>query len=371
MASKLSMHTDNVSANPEFVTTNAKRALPLLPSSARLETIPALKAVIPARAALAGFAQALKQSPISGIAQDAFSVIESVGALQMQGEALELTTALQGCEGCYASDSLARHIATRQMSHENLSGEPVGSTLALDLAAALAGKPTSIRRGDATDVSCTTADENRLNLSSPTGAERLQVLLDNWHGFVQSDSGDLDPLLMAAAANGQWMALRPFSEQNVAVGQLLTSLLLCEEDLLPAPALPLSLYFSRRSSRHWQFLYEAVAHGEHGTWLQFFMTAVAEASIDATTQLMKWEQLNVKMRDVMKELLPKEPTPELLSVCYKPSFGLAELGESGLARRQTATAWMQRLVSAGVLSEVRLGNHKRYINNAVLSLLAS
>lgn len=366
---RLPMQSDKVSAPPKSV--QSKQALPMLPAASRFETIDTLKAAIPARAALATFAQALKQSSISDTATSAFSVLESVGALQMQGEALELSASLSAGDDCHTSDILHRHILARRYAHTHLTSEPVGSLLALDLAAALHGKPTAIRRSAAPDKSCSIVDENFLNLTPPTGAERLQALLENWHSFIQRDSGDLDPLIMAAAANGQWMALRPFSHQNIAVGQLLTLLLLCEEDLLCAPALPLSLYLSRRSNRHWQFLYHAVAFGDHLAWLRFFMTAVTEACIDATDQLLQWERKNVSMKEAMHELLPKPPSDALLEVCYKPSFGLADLSDCGLARRQTATAWMQRLLDAGLLSEVRIGKHKRYINKDVMSLLTA
>jgi Fic family protein len=176
---------------------------------------------------------------------------------------------------------------------------------------------------------------------------------------------------MVAAAHGQWNALQPFTYENIANGQLLSSLLMCEEDLLPAPALPISLYFSRRAERHWEFMYQAAAHGDHAAWIQFFMTAVTEASIDATAQLMRWEQLKQALAESMRVNLPKEPTMALIEVCNRPSFGLAELSEAGLTRRQTASAWMQRLVSEGVLVEMRVGKEKRYINKGVLHLLTS
>ena len=71
----------------------------------------------------------------------------------------------------------------------------------------------------------------------------------------------------------------------------------------------------------------------------------------------------------MRSNLPKEPSLALIDVCNRPSFGLAELSYVGLSRRQTASAWMQRLISQGVLTELRVGKEKRYINNAVLNLL--
>jgi len=362
------MHTDDVSATTETILPRHRCNLPFLPDSQRLETIAALKAAIPARAALAGFAQALKQSSMADVALDIFCLIESVGALQLSGRIVELRTALQASQTSQIPE-LACHNKARISAHERLSREPVSCSLALDLASAMSGDPVSVRRGDTVNEASTTAYSAFSKWTPPNGAERIQTLLENWQTFVQMSSGDLDPVIMVAAAIGQWNALQPFTDENIANGQLLLSLLMCEEDLLPAPALPVSLYFSRRAERHWEYMYQAAAQGNHAAWIQFFMTAVTEASIDATEQLMQWEKLKNNLAESMSKHLPKEPSTSLIDVCNRPSFGLADLSDAGLGRRQTATAWMQRLVSEGVLSEMRVGKEKRYINVGVLSLL--
>lgn len=361
------MHRGNLSERTKTVTHRLRCNLPLLPEPQRIETIAALKAAIPARAALAGFAQALKQSSMASAAVNAFCLIESVGAVQLSGSVVELRAALQASDSGQMPE-LSRHSSTRMAAHKRLIAEPVGSSLALELASSLHSSPVSVRRGDVSD-DVSSGRSLFSKWTPPAGSERIQTLLDNWQGFVQESSGDLDPLIMVAAAHGQWNALQPFTHKNIANGQLLSSLLMCEEDLLCAPALPISLYFSRRSERHWEFMYQAAANGDHAAWIQFFMTAVTEASIDATAQLMQWEQLKQILGESMRVNLPKEPSMALIDVCNRPSFGLAELSDAGLSRRQTASAWMQRLVSEGVLAEIRVGKEKRYVNNSVLNLL--
>ena len=362
------MHTGNLSERTKAVSPRHRFNLPTLPDPQRLETIAALKAAIPARAALAGFAQALKQSSMAASAIETFCLIESVAALQLGGSDVDLRAALQASESGQVP-ALSRHYAARIDAHKRLLEEPVSCSLALELASSLQNAPVLIRKKATCDDFQSSACASFSQWNPPTGLERIQTLLDNWQSFIQQDSGDLDPLIMVAAAQGQWNALQPFTHENIANGQLLSALLLCEEDLLPAPALPISLYFSRRAERHWTFMYQAVAKGDHAAWIQFFMTAVSEAAIDATRQLMCWEQLKQTMAVSMQAHLPKEPSAALIDVCNRPSFGLAELSDAGLRRRQTATSWMQRLVSEGLLAEMRVGKEKRYINKAVLNVL--
>lgn len=363
------MHTDNLSDNSKTVSPSHRCSLPPLPDSHRFETVAALKAVIPARTALAGFSQALKQSSMTDIAMEVFCLMESVGALQLSGSVVELKVALQASESGQLSE-LTRHNTARIAVYKRLTAEPVCCSLALELASTLCSSPVSVRRAHLSEDIDSNASSPFSKWMPPVGSECIQSLLDNWQGFIQMHSGDLDPLIMIAAAHGQWNALQPFTQENTASGQLLSSLLMCEEDLLPAPALPVSLYFSRRAERHWQFMYQAAAYGDHAAWIQFYMTAVTEAAIDATEQLMQWERLKLAMAETMRIHLPKEPSTALIDVCSRPSFGLTELSNAGLNRRQTASAWMQRLVSIGTLGEVRIGKEKRYVNHEVMSLLS-
>jgi len=323
-------------------TRKEQRELPLLGSASRFETVQALKAAIPARAALAGLTQALKQSPLSRSAINAFSLQESVGLLQLDGDVVNLASSFQ-VSPAYSSSKLSRLLELRTDSHHRLRNNPVSSTLAIDLAARLHGSPVSIRRGDRPDDSDAAIyalsrsnaplnEPHRLREPvPPSGAERLQVMLENWQGFIQK----------------------------------------CEEDLLPAPVLPLSLYLSRRADSYWMQLNDAVRLGDPNSWLSYFMAAVTGAANNATAQLMMWESVQQELLGDMKKLLPKEPSGELLAVCIQPSFGLADLSEAGLTRRQTASSWMQRLVAAKVLSEQRIGKQKRYINIKVLELLST
>lgn len=357
-------------ANTPRAATNFLRTLPKLPVAARIETISALKSCLPARAALAAFSQALKQSALGSIATESYALLDSVGAIQLQGLPVDLPSALQDSR-LGSQPELQRLVAARSRARGRLSSEPVGSSMALELASDLEGKPVSVRRGDGQHLESDSNDRSYSQLPLPQGAEKLQALLEDWQSFVQRSSADLDPLLMAAAAHGQWIALRPFTHANISLCQLLTALLFTEEGLLPDPALPLALYFSRHAEKYWQNLHNAVVHADHGSWIQFFMTAVEESSVEAIDQLARWQSCSSELGAAMNSCLPKTPSDSLIQTCSRPSFGLADLAQSGLARRQTASAWMQKLVETGVIEELRIGKEKRYINRKVVALLLS
>ena len=146
-------------------------------------------------------------------------------------------------------------------------------------------------------------------------------------------------------------------------------LLLVEEDLLPAPMLPLSLHVSRHADACWQALHASRASAHPEPWLRFFLGAVESAALDALARIETWETVLARLPDALTGLLPKTPSSELVQVCARPSFGLADVIGTGLPRRQTAAAWLARLVEGGLLREARAGKEKRLVNDAVIALL--
>jgi len=209
------------------VSTLTKRParLPRLPPTASFETVELLRACVPAHRALGAFEQCCRQSPISDAASETFKWLNAAAALQLDGTLCSLRELLISPE-THRPEGLARYVSQTNVAASRLPSEPVGSVLALELASGLSAKTTTVRR-DKLSPAC-----KHIVKSPPIGAEHLQMLMENWQGFVRQDAGSLDPLLIAGAAHGQWIALQPFTHANTVTGQILTSLLLVEEGLL-------------------------------------------------------------------------------------------------------------------------------------------
>ena len=344
-------------------------APPPLWSGVEIETVELLKAAVPAHRALAACARALARTPLDAVALDAFALLDAVGAAQLDGEPLDPREALESAPQQIDAVVLRQNEALRRAVRE---ARPVGSACALELASLVAGRTVAVRRHglEAGEPGLGIAATARHAVPLPLGAERLQSRLDHWQGFVQSDSGDLDALLMSGTALAEWLAIRPFTSGNVRVGQLLVQLLLLEEDLLPIPALPLSLYMSRHSESCWRALHATRAAAHPEPWLRFFLGAVEHVSLDTLARLEAWEDVFAVLPITLGELLPKRPSEALIGVCARPSFGMADIIDTGLSRRQTAAAWLARLIEGGVLREARAGKEKRFVNEAVVALLA-
>ena len=63
---------------------------------------------------------------------------------------------------------------------------------------------------------------------------------------------------------------------------------------------------------------------------------------------------------------------ELVELIFvQPYCRIKNVVESGIAQRQTAAVYLKRLVSAGVLEEVKVGREKMFINPRLMRLLTA
>jgi len=337
-------------------------------SGVELESVGLLKAALPAHRALAACAEALARTPLDAAALDALCLLDAVGAVQLEGEPIDPRMALE-LPHHQLEPTVARQAdALRRADRDK---DTVGGGRALEFASLIVGRTVSIRRRapDPSEAGLLGAYPTRRLPPLPQGGERVQGRLERWQDFVQRDSGDLDPLLMSGTALAEWLAIRPFTAGNVRVGQLLVQLLLVEEDLLPRLALPFSLHVSRHSDAGWQALHATRAAAHPEPWLRFFLGAIEASARDTLERLARWEEVLETLPVTLGALLPKTPSTALVQLCARPSFGLADAIDTGLARRQTAAAWLARLVEGGVLREARAGKEKRFVNDAVVALL--
>jgi Fic family protein len=99
--------------------------------------------------------------------------------------------------------------------------------------------------------------------------------------FLHDQPEHTSVLLKAALAHVQFETIHPFLDGNGRLGRLLITLLLCEQKVLKAPMLYLSLYFKTHRSRYYELLNEIRNTGDWEAWLEFFADAVIETATQA------------------------------------------------------------------------------------------
>lgn len=87
----------------------------------------------------------------------------------------------------------------------------------------------------------------------------------------------------------QFETIHPFLDGNGRLGRLLIALLLCEQKVLRAPMLYLSLYFKMHRQRYYELLNGVRMTGDWEAWLDFFAEAVivtATQAVETARQLL-------------------------------------------------------------------------------------
>ena len=115
----------------------------------------------------------------------------------------------------------------------------------------------------------------------PPPSDRLIDCLDAFERFVHTDDTALPPLIRAGLAHVQFETIHPFLDGNGRLGRLLITLILVEAKVLREPILYLSLFLKSRRDDYYRLLQEVRQAGAWETWMEFFLTGVAETAEQA------------------------------------------------------------------------------------------
>ena len=115
----------------------------------------------------------------------------------------------------------------------------------------------------------------------PPPPDRLGECLDALERFLHHEDAALPPLIRAGLAHVQFETIHPFLDGNGRLGRLLITLILCEAGILQQPILYLSLFLKARRDDYYRLLQEVRQAGTWETWMEFFLTGVAETAEQA------------------------------------------------------------------------------------------
>jgi Fic family protein len=116
----------------------------------------------------------------------------------------------------------------------------------------------------------------------PPPPDRLMETLDAFEKFLHDETVMLPALIKAALVHVQFETIHPFLDGNGRLGRLLITLMLCVDGVLREPMLYLSLYLKANRQTYYELLQSVRETGDWESWIQFFLTGVAETAQQAT-----------------------------------------------------------------------------------------
>jgi Fic family protein len=163
----------------------------------------------------------------------------------------------------------------------------------------------------------------------PPPAENVLVCMGDLEKFLHDMPQPTPPLLKAALAHVQFETIHPFLDGNGRLGRLLITLILCEQNVLRAPLLYLSLYFKEHRQYYYELLNRIRADGDWETWLQFFAEAVTATARQGV-----------------------ESIRTLAAMADADKAAISQLGRAAPSAGQIHTALLERpIITAGWLAE--------------------
>ncbi len=203
----------------------------------------------------------------------------------------------------------------------------------------------------------------------PVGAALIRDTLGNLEQFIHADD-DIDPLIKMAVMHYQFEAIHPFPDGNGRTGRILNLLYLVDRKLLDIPVLFLSRYIIAHRPAYYEGLRRVTEEGAWENWILFMLRAIEETARQTFDQVQAILVLMEEIRARVQDQAPAIYSKDLIEVIFRhPYTKIQFVVDAGIAKRQTASSYLQTLAGLGILSEEKIGREKYYINDALLKAL--
>lgn len=347
--------------------------LPPLPPKQDIESKTILKRCITARASLARLKQAAELIPNQAMLINTLPVMEARASSEIENivtttdklfQSLQMDTERQDP----ATKEALQYRTALFSGYESLASRPLCTQTAIMVCNAIKHPyEMAIRKTGGTALKG--GNSGNVVYTPPEGEETIRGKLANWERFIH-ESGDLDPLIIMAAAHYQFEAIHPFTDGNGRTGRILNSLLLIKKGLLDLPILYLSRYIIENRADYYRLLLGVTERQDWESWIIYILDGVADTAdwtvskIDAIRRL--FEQTRQHIRTHAQGIY----THELVNLLFEqPYTRIANLEAAGIAKRQTASKYLKELSDIGVLQEIVIGRDKLFIHPRLMELL--
>jgi Fic family protein len=347
--------------------------LPRLPPAADLETKAVLKQAIAANRVLANLRGLAAQIPNQGV------LIQSI-VLQEARLSSEIENIVTTNDELYRADAntggptdphtkeVLRYREALNHGFRALSARPLTTNLFIEIVRIIKDADVGVRRVPGTALKNAGGE---VIYTPPVGEAVIRDLLADLERFIYA-TDDLDPLVKMAVIHYQFEAIHPFEDGNGRTGRILNLLYLVEQRLLDIPVLFLSRYIISHKAEYYEGLRGVTERDDWERWVMFMLKAVEHTAQQTFDQVTRILALMEEVRGKVQREAPAVYSKDLIEVIFRhPYTRIQFLVDAQIAKRQTASAYLQRLVELGVLRPSRHGRELYFINDALFAALAT
>lgn len=361
----------------KFNSNNPHNDLPDLPPKINLETPTILKATIKANRLLGelkGYCQTLPDPRLlinTVILQESkdSSAIENI--VTTQDELYRAIVSIEDSQGI--SSSTKEVLLYREAIYKGLAKLENTSLLTTNtmvgIMQQLKNTEEGIRKGIGTRLA--NPQTKKIIYTPPEGEDLIRRKLFALEKFIHDEKNELDPLIKMALMHYQFEAIHPFSDGNGRTGRILNVLYLVQQKLLTLPVLYLSSYIINNKSDYYRLLREVTEEQNWEEWILYMLNAIAETSSFTLKKIDDIQKLKESVTAQVKSVLKASYKSELVDLIFSfPYVKIKALEDNNIAKRQTASTYLQQLAKANILQPIKIGKEMYYINQKLMNIIS-
>ena len=347
--------------------------LPTLPPKQELETVRVLKQCIRSRTQLAELEQAANFLPNKSLLINVLPLLEAQASSEIENivtttDRLFRSSLLNQSPDAATKEALNYRAALYQ-SYQSLADRPICTATAERVCSVIKSRSMTIRKEAGTALGSTISGDTIY--TPPVGESVIREKLANWENFINQTT-ELDPLVVMAVAHYQFEAIHPFSDGNGRAGRVLNLLYLVQAGILSSPILYHSRGIIRRKDDYYDLLRTVTFDQDWEAWILFILEVIEESAEWTNQKIRSIREYREEVKRDLKIKVPKIYSNELLDVLFEqPYCQIADLVSAGIAKRQSASVYLKKLVEIGLLAEERVGRSALFIHENYRNLLLS
>jgi len=347
--------------------------LPTLPPKQELETVRVLKQCIRSRTQLAELEQAANFLPNKSLLINVLPLLEAQASSEIENivtttDRLFRSSLLDQSPDAATKEALNYRAALHQ-GYQSLTERPICTATAERVCSVIKSRSMTIRKEAGTALGSTISGDTIY--TPPVGESVIREMLANWENFINQTT-ELDPLVVMAVAHYQFEAIHPFSDGNGRAGRVLNLLYLVQAGILSSPILYHSRGIIRRKDDYYDLLRTVTFDQDWEAWILFILEVLEESAEWTNQKIRSIREYREEVKRDLKIKVPKIYSNELLDVLFEqPYCQIADLVSAGIAKRQSASVYLKKLVEIGLLAEERVGRSALFIHENYRNLLLS
>lgn len=347
--------------------------LPPPPQMDDLETKRVLKATVAATAALAKLDQAAASMPNPNVLINTIPLLEAQASSEIENIVTTTDELFRHSEDEAAADDAAtretlRYRTALRRGFSLTEQRGLTASTAMAVCSIIKNREMKVRAVPGTRIANPTTGE--IIYSPPEGRDQIAAKLADWERFVHN-TPDLDPLVRMAAAHYQFEAIHPFSDGNGRTGRILNVLMLVQAGMLGMPVLYLSRYIIDTKNDYYRLLLAVTRDGAWEDWVLYILRGIETTSLMTLSKIQAIRSLQEDFGERSRAVTKGAAHAVFQSVLFEqPYCRINTVVSRCEVSRPTATAWLNALVEADLLRDVRIGRDRLFINWEFLRLLS-